>query len=85
MSDELRIMIDPAGLVITPDSYRTNERHREIADRVLAASGYSSDEVVEIRISEVGTEIDWLNCETTPDHRRRLVDATVRTTRIEPR
>ena len=37
------------GLVITVESYRTDARHHELADRLMGALGYDPDQVVEMR------------------------------------
>lgn len=59
-------------VTITPDTYRHNERHHEIADRVMATHGYEPNDVTEIRLTETCTEVDW-----------RWRDGHIRTTRYE--
>lgn len=39
------------GLIITPVDYMTDERKHELADRLMAALGYSPATVVELRAS----------------------------------
>jgi hypothetical protein len=51
MSDLVQPIEIGKGLVITVESYRTNEAHRKLADRVIEALGFHPDQVVELRIS----------------------------------
>jgi hypothetical protein len=66
VNDELRILVEPTGLVITPDSYHTRERDREIADRIMAELGYNPDHVLEIRVSETAVEVDMIDRSSSP-------------------
>ena len=61
MTAESRIIVEPAGLVITPDSYHHRRQHRDIADTVMTTYGYDPNNVIEIRLTEGNTEVDWIN------------------------
>jgi phosphoribosylpyrophosphate synthetase len=50
----------PDLLVITPDTYNALRHHRDLADAIMTTLGYSADDVVEMRVSEGHTEVDWL-------------------------
>ena len=45
-------------LRITVDSYKTDERHHEIADRVMRELHYNPRVVCELRISEARIQVD---------------------------
>lgn len=53
-------LIAQAGLTIDGDVYRTHERYRELADRIMASVNLHTDQVVEIRITEGHTEVDHI-------------------------
>jgi hypothetical protein len=42
---------DDRELTITPESYRTNPGHKELADRVMASAGVNPDECTEITVT----------------------------------
>jgi hypothetical protein len=71
-------------LTIDVETYRTHERHREIADRVMQAHGYDPNDVVEIRLTETCVEVDWI---FRHDGRIEMQDdgPVIRTTRFEAR
>lgn len=50
----------PDLLVITPATYHALRHHRDLADGIMAWLGYTPECVVEIRVSEGHTEVDWL-------------------------
>lgn len=79
MHDEpLDIVVTPAGLVITPDTYRTHAQHHEIADRVMARYGYTDDEVTEMRITEHAIDVD-VHDRDQPGHHVRTDHHDLRT------
>jgi hypothetical protein len=55
------VVVEPAGLLITPQTYRTHEQHREIADRVMGALGLDPANVAQMRFTEARICVDVLN------------------------
>jgi hypothetical protein len=62
MSEHVSTQLMPGEhLCITPDSYRTHERHHEIADRLFEALHYDPSDVVELRVSEGRIQLDVID------------------------
>ena len=45
---------------ITPVHYRTDANDRRLADEIMRRAGFDANDVLEIRVSEQGVEIDRL-------------------------
>jgi hypothetical protein len=58
---DIHVIVEPAGLVITPHDYEHDPRSREIADRVMTTYGYEPKRVRAIKLNEAAVEVLWYN------------------------